>query len=220
MTVPSWGQVKDLLHQAVALDADGRAKFLDEVCASDAALRAELESLLSVRDGMSAEFLESPVTGKFSAEGENSGVAGLEAGQIFAQRFRLVRELGEGGMGQVWLAQQMAPVVRPVALKLIRAGMYDATVVQRFQAERQSLAIMDHPAIAKVFDAGATPQGQPYFVMEYVPGLPITEYCDEQKLKIRARWNFYPGLRGCAARASEGHHPSRSEACQHLGDRG
>jgi WD40 repeat protein/TPR repeat protein len=90
-------------------------------------------------------------------------------------------------MGQVWLAEQTAPVRRPVALKLIKAGMYDETIVHRFQAERQSLAIMDHPAIAKVFDAGLTPQGQPYFVMEYVPGLPITEYCDQHKLNIRER---------------------------------
>jgi eukaryotic-like serine/threonine-protein kinase len=182
-----WGQVKDLLHQAVALDSEARAKFLDEVCASDAALRAELESLLSVGDGLSAKFMESPAAGQFAADGANLYAAGMEAGQLFAQRFRLIRELGEGGMGQVWLAEQIAPVVRKVALKLIRAGMYDQTVVQRFQAERQSLAIMDHPAIAKVFDAGATPQGQPYFVMEYVPGLPITEYCDQKKLKIFER---------------------------------
>ncbi len=80
--------------------------------------------------------------------------AGLAAGQLFVQRFQLIRRLGEGGMGQVWLAEQIAPVRRSVALKLIKAGMYDETVVQRFQAERQSLAIMDHPAIAKVFDAG------------------------------------------------------------------
>jgi len=94
-------------------------------------------------------------------------------------------------MGQVWLAEQTSPVRRQVALKLIKAGMYDESVVQRFQAERQSLAIMDHPAIAKVLDAGATPQGQPYFVMEYVPGLPITEYCDQKKLKIRDRLELF-----------------------------
>ncbi len=94
-------------------------------------------------------------------------------------------------MGQVWLAEQISPVWRRVALKLIRAGMYDESVAQRFQAERQSLAIMDHPAIAKVFDAGATPQGQPYFVMEYVPGLPITEYCDQNKLTIRQRLELF-----------------------------
>ena len=94
-------------------------------------------------------------------------------------------------MGQVWLAQQTAPVRRQVALKLIRAGMYDDTALQRFQSERQSLAIMDHPSIAKVFDAGATPDGQPYFVMEYVPGLPITDYCDRHLLTIRDRLELF-----------------------------
>jgi non-specific serine/threonine protein kinase/serine/threonine-protein kinase len=94
-------------------------------------------------------------------------------------------------MGQVWLAQQTEPVRRRVALKLVRAGLYDASVIQRFQAERQSLALMDHPAIAKVFDAGATSEGQPYFVMEYVDGLPITEYCDQKKLAIRERLKLF-----------------------------
>src|SRR5215471_6302530 len=94
-------------------------------------------------------------------------------------------------MGQVWLAEQTEPLRRQVALKLIRAGMYDDSVLQRFGSERQSLAIMDHPAIAKVFDAGATPDGQPYFVMEYVPGLPITTYCDQKRLKIRERLELF-----------------------------
>jgi len=105
--------------------------------------------------------------------------------------YRLVQKLGEGGMGQVWLAEQTAPVRRQVALKLIKVGMYDDSVLKRFQSERQSLAIMDHPSIAKVFDAGATPDGQPYFVMEYVPGVPITEYCDDKKLKIRERLELF-----------------------------
>ncbi|PYX40000.1 MAG: hypothetical protein DMG81_07770, partial [Acidobacteria bacterium] len=105
--------------------------------------------------------------------------------------YRLVREIGVGGMGQVWLAEQTAPVRRRVALKVIRAGLYSAAVLQRFDAERQSLAIMDHPAIAKVFDAGATATGQPYFAMEYVDGLPITEYCDKKKLSIRARLRLF-----------------------------
>src|SRR5208337_719838 len=105
--------------------------------------------------------------------------------------FHLIRKLGEGGMGQVWLAEQTFPVRRQVALKMIKAGMYDEAVVERFQSERQSLAIMEHPAIAKVFDAGTTPQGQPYFVMEYVPGLPITEYCDRKKLTIRDRLELF-----------------------------
>ncbi len=105
--------------------------------------------------------------------------------------YRLERKLGEGGMGQVWLAEQTAPVRRQVALKLIKAGRYELQVLQRFQAERQSLAIMDHPAIAKVFDAGATPDGQPYFVMEYVPGQPITDYCDQKHLNIRQRLELF-----------------------------
>jgi len=105
--------------------------------------------------------------------------------------YRLLRELGVGGMGQVWLAEQTEPIRRQVALKLIRAGMYDSATVQRFKTERQSLAIMDHPTIAKVFDAGTTPAGQPYLVMEYVDGRPITDYCDSNKLTIRQRLRLF-----------------------------
>jgi eukaryotic-like serine/threonine-protein kinase len=94
-------------------------------------------------------------------------------------------------MGQVWLAEQTAPIQRQVALKLIKVGRYDDSVLQRFYAERQALAMMDHPSIAKVFDAGATPDGQPYFVMEYVPGQPITDYCDRNRVKIRERLELF-----------------------------
>jgi len=117
--------------------------------------------------------------------------SGAAAAGTVVGNYRLVRELGRGGMGQVWLAQQTAPVRRVVALKLINAGMYDATVIQRFNAERQSLAMMDHPAIAKVFDAGSTALGQPYFVMEYVPGVQITEFCDERRLTVRERLELF-----------------------------
>jgi WD40 repeat protein/serine/threonine protein kinase/TPR repeat protein len=191
VTAPRWDRVKELLHQAAELGPEPRAKFLDEACAADAPLRAELESLLSVDAGLSDDFLRSPLSGDPQSHREEFAAASLSAGQIFAQRFLLIRKLGEGGMGQVWLAEQTAPVRRPVALKLIRAGMYDEAVVQRFQAERQSLAIMEHPCIAKVFDAGSTPQGQPYFVMEYVPGLAITEYCDLKRLTIRERLELF-----------------------------
>jgi serine/threonine protein kinase len=105
--------------------------------------------------------------------------------------YRLISKLGEGGMGQVWLAEQKVPLQRHVALKIIRAGLCDDSLLQRFLSERQSLAIMSHPAIAKVFDAGATPDGQPYFVMEYVHGLPITTYCNGQRLKIRERLQLF-----------------------------
>ncbi len=189
MTVQRWETVKELLHQALQLEPGQRASFLDEACPSDLALRAEIESLLSADEAVRSSFLQSKT---LDADRDRiSVIPALEAGQVFEQRFQLIRKLGEGGMGQVWLAEQISPVRRQVALKLIKAGMYDETVMQRFQAERQSLAIMDHPAIAKVFDAGATQQGQPYFVMEYVPGLPITEYCDGKKLKIVDRLELF-----------------------------
>jgi eukaryotic-like serine/threonine-protein kinase len=105
--------------------------------------------------------------------------------------YLLVRKLGEGGMGQVWLAEQTVPVKRSVAVKLIKGGVYDSAVIQRFESERQSLAVMNHPAIAKIFDAGSTKDGQPFFVMEYVDGLPITRYCDSKKLKIRQRLELF-----------------------------
>jgi eukaryotic-like serine/threonine-protein kinase len=105
--------------------------------------------------------------------------------------YQLIRKLGEGGMGQVWLAEQTTPIHRQVALKLIKVGRYDDSVLQRFYAERQSLAVMDHPSIAKVFDAGATADGQPYFVMEYVPGQPLTSYCDRKRLNIRERLELF-----------------------------
>ena len=105
--------------------------------------------------------------------------------------YRLLELIGEGGMGEVWLAEQKQPVRRRVALKLIKAGMDTREVVARFESERQALALMDHPAIAKVFDAGSTPQGRPYFVMEYVSGVPITTYCDTHKLTTRERLELF-----------------------------
>lgn len=94
-------------------------------------------------------------------------------------------------MGQVWLAEQKQPVRRRVALKLIKVGMDTREVVARFESERQALALMDHPGIAKVFDAGSTPEGRPYFVMEYVAGLPITDYCDRHRLTMRQRMELF-----------------------------
>ena len=105
--------------------------------------------------------------------------------------YHLLQLIGVGGMGTVWLAEQMQPVRRRVALKLIKAGMDTREVVARFESERQALALMDHPAVAKVFDAGSTPEGRPYFVMEYVAGLPITDYCDQHKLTMRQRLELF-----------------------------
>jgi len=105
--------------------------------------------------------------------------------------YHLLQRIGEGGMGEVWLAEQKQPVRRRVAIKLIKAGMDTREVVARFQSERQALALMDHPAIARVFDAGSTPQGAPYFVMEYVAGVPITTYCDQHRLNTRDRLDLF-----------------------------
>ena len=180
MTDVRWDRLKELVNDALQLPAAERARFLDDACADDPTLRSEVDELLGVDVGIGDSFLNSsPIEGVLDV--------GLREGEVVAERYRLIRKLGEGGMGQVWLAEQTAPVRRSVALKLIKAGMYDESVVQRFRSERQSLAIMDHPCIAKVFDAGATPQGQPFFVMEYVPGVPITEYCDTHKLSIQER---------------------------------
>src|ERR1700679_955178 len=194
MITEHWERVKDLLHQAMQLVPEQRAGFVDDACASDATLRADVNSLLFANEKIPADFLNTalPVASLVAQLYEfDSAVDVLQPDQIFARQFRLLRKLGEGGMGQVWLAEQISPIKRQIALKLIKAGMYDEAVAPRFQAERKSLAIMDHPAIAKVFDAGTTPQGQPYFVMEYVDGLPITEYCDQKKLGIRQRLELF-----------------------------
>lgn len=195
MTSEHWDQVKNLLVQAMELSPEKRAAFLDRACGGDRAMREEIEALLCEENVIPSSFLQSPPYVDDSGNpGHSAGDApgGVPwAGQVFAERFQLIHKLGEGGMGQVWLAEQTSPVRRLLALKLIKAGMYDESIVKRFQAERQSLAIMDHPNIAKVFEAGATGQGQPYFVMEYVPGLPITEYCDQRKLKIVDRLELF-----------------------------
>src|SRR5271168_3928398 len=105
--------------------------------------------------------------------------------------YHLLQQIGFGGMGEVWLAEQKEPVRRRVAVKLIKAGMDTREVIVRFESERQALALMDHPAIAKVFDAGSTPQGRPYFVMEFVTGVPITTYCDTRKLTTHERLELF-----------------------------
>jgi serine/threonine protein kinase/Tfp pilus assembly protein PilF len=147
-------------------------------------------SLSSRSESGAAPTLDAGTTPDSSAPAIGSADHGATAPRSIGP-YKLIKKLGEGGMGQVWLAQQTAPLERQVALKLIRVGMYDHEVLQRFASERQALASMSHPSIAKVFDAGATLDGQPYFVMEYVPGLPLTDYCDQKRLKIRERLELF-----------------------------
>jgi serine/threonine protein kinase/tetratricopeptide (TPR) repeat protein len=180
-----WERIKELFEAGLQCAAERRVEFLSNACAGDQSLRLEVESLLAAyeqSDGLSVH----PLTGELLEEGEPEKVIGP---------YRLKRKIGEGGMGQVWLAEQCEPISRLVALKLINGGIFDSALLRRFQAERQSLATMDHPAIAKVFDAGATAKGQPYFVMEYVPGEPITNYCDAGKLLVQRRLELF--IRTC-----------------------
>jgi serine/threonine protein kinase/Tfp pilus assembly protein PilF len=176
-----WQKIKEIVGAALEREPSQRSAFLDEACSRDSALRVEIDSLLSAYDN----------TTLLSQGSQITELTDLALPPKSIGPYQLLQKLGEGGMGQVWLAEQTSPVRRKVALKLIKTGIFDDSVLQRFQTERQSLAIMDHPAIAKVFDAGATPDGQPYFVMEFVPGLPLTEFCDQKKLKISDRLELF-----------------------------
>jgi len=176
-----WQRVKEIVGSALERPLAERSSFLDQMCSSDATLRAEVDSLLAAHQHSDA-LSRNPWTGNSES---------IEAEPEIIGPYRLLKELGVGGMGQVWLAEQTRPVHRHVALKLIKGGMYDSATVLRFKAEQQSLAMMNHPAIAKVFDAGTTAIGQPYFVMEYVDGLPIHDYCDSKKLGIRDRLQLF-----------------------------
>lgn len=196
MSSERWERIKEILEQALPQAPERRVAYLDLACGPDAQMRAEVESLIAHHEEAGSQFLTAAtpdvlqVTTPLVATEPRVDLAVALAPQ-FVGPYRLLRRLGEGGMGQVWLAEQTEPVRRQVALKLIKIGMYDNELVQRFRSERQSLAMMDHPAIAKVFDAGATPDGQPYFVMEYVPGIPITQYCDEKRLTVKQRLELF-----------------------------
>ena len=140
-----WGRIKELFGAALELRPSERAAFLRDACGADENLKAELESLLAAHD--QSDLLSSSPWQDHRRQSHAPRSIGP---------YQLIRKLGEGGMGQVWLAEQTTPVRRQVALKLIRAGMFDDGLLQRFQSERQSLAMMDHPAIAKVFEAAST----------------------------------------------------------------
>ena len=189
MSTDRWERTKEILEEALGRAPDERLAYLDSVCGPDLELRAELESLIAHHDEAGSEFLAAPA--REVLELNSSGKTPRSPLNQRIGNYRLVEEIGRGGMGVVWRAEQEAPVRRQVALKLIKAGMYDDAVLKRFEAERQSLALMDHPSIAKVFDAGTTVEGQPYFVMEYVPGVPITDYCDQKRLNIRGRLELF-----------------------------
>jgi serine/threonine protein kinase/tetratricopeptide (TPR) repeat protein len=192
---------ESLFHEALAKPPNERAAFLAAACAGQPQLRAAVEALLAA-DAASGHPLDRPVpanpvlTGASSPDPEQGPTVSYvprdaEPGAVIAGRYALVEKVGEGGMGEVWVAKQTEPVKRKVALKLIKTGMDSKAVLARFEQERQALALMDHPNIARVHDGGLTPSGQPFFVMELVNGLPLTRFCDEAKLTPRDRLELF-----------------------------
>jgi eukaryotic-like serine/threonine-protein kinase len=202
------------LNASDLVDLAERAAYLERECGGDAELRARVEALLKANDasqlppptpadenadtGVSGR--DSEATSEHSPNAEVSHSSGastaeyrmkFEAGVIISNRYTLQEPIGEGGMGEVWVARQTEPVKRRVALKLIKQGMDSRAVLARFEQERQALAMMDHPNIAKVLDAGLTQTGQPFFVMELVNGLPLNRFCDELKLTPRERLELF-----------------------------
>jgi serine/threonine protein kinase len=160
-----------------------RSAYVQSACAGDPGLRARVEALLKAHDraGQFLEtpppFVEAPILDETLTE---------QPGTVIG-RYKLLEKIGEGGMAVVYIAEQTEPIRRKVALKIIKLGMDTRQVIARFEAERQALALMDHPSIAKVLDAGATETGRPYFVMELVTGVSITEYCDKNSLSTKDR---------------------------------
>jgi eukaryotic-like serine/threonine-protein kinase len=165
---------------------DARRAYLEQACHDDADLSARVAALLRAHDD-GGGFLLSPAV-PLGSNGLNES-PGAQIGP-----YKLVEQIGEGGFGVVYLAEQKQPIRRAVALKMLKAGMDTRQVVARFEAERQALAMMEHPNIARVFDAGTTPAGRPYFVMELVKGVPITRYCDEQQLPTRQRLELFAAI--------------------------
>jgi serine/threonine protein kinase len=169
-------------------DPAQRAAYLDAACGPDAALRAEVEQLLR-HDRAAGSFLDRPAP-RDPAATVNEPPLTEGPGAVIGP-YKLLEQIGEGGFGVVFMAEQLQPVHRRVALKVLKPGMDSKQVIARFEAERQALALMDHPNIAKVLDAGTTAAGRPYFVMELVKGLPITQYCDNGRLTVRERLELF-----------------------------
>src|SRR5262249_29458163 len=163
--------------------------FLDRACAAQPDLRHRVEVLLEAHRQAGTARHTPPSDASDAAAA--AGPATYERPGAVIGPYKLVEQIGEGGMGTVFMAQQTEPVRRLVALKIIKPGMDSRQVVARFEAERQALALMDHPHIARVYDGGTTDSGRPYFVMELVKGVPLTQYCDEHRLTPKDRLELF-----------------------------
>ena len=200
---------EEALFNAARQIGDGvaRAEYLREAAGSDEALHRRVEALLAVHYAPD-RLLDQPAAAVSTeafipACGDETAAVSSprEAAGTVIGPYKLLQQIGEGGMGTVFMAEQTEPVKRKVALKVIKAGMDSRQVIARFEAERQALAMMDHVNIARVFDGGTTENGRPYFVMELVHGVPITKYCDDNHLTPRQPHIPHPcprRLRGCS----------------------
>ncbi|MEK0452055.1 MAG: Serine/threonine-protein kinase PknB [Verrucomicrobiota bacterium] len=177
---------EEVFQCAAALPAFERAQYLESACGGDLALRRRVERLLKSHE--STGFMDVPVSPEILAEIER--LKPEDAGD-FIGPYKLLQEIGHGGFGTVWMVEQHRPVRRRAALKVVKLGMDTKEVIARFDQERQALALMDHPNIARVFDAGMTPSGRPYFVMELVRGTKLTEFCDTHKLSMEERLRLF-----------------------------
>ncbi|MCA9179725.1 MAG: serine/threonine protein kinase [Planctomycetales bacterium] len=193
--------VQEIFDLLLSMPTELRAAELAKLCGDDLSRRADVESLLRAHEA-AGEFLARPtISPKLPNPGATSSLPPgapsaasaklTEAPGDMVDRYKLLQKIGEGGFGVVYMAQQNEPIRRRVALKIIKLGMDTRHVVARFEAERQALAVMDHPNIARVIDGGSTQTGRPYFVMELVRGEPITDYCDQNKLTLRSRLELF-----------------------------
>jgi non-specific serine/threonine protein kinase/serine/threonine-protein kinase len=194
MNSQEWQQVRSLLESALEVDAPDRSRFLDQACGG-ADTRLEVESLLELHEQAGTDFLNTPAIAGVVAEG--AAQFHLRPGQLIGS-YEIIEEIAQGGMGAVYRAKRAdGQYAQEVALKIVRSGFGTELIAARFRNERQILASLDHPNIAKLLDGGTTPDGLPYFVMELIGGLPITEYCDQHRLSINSRLQLF--RRVCAA---------------------
>jgi serine/threonine protein kinase len=206
---------EEIYCAALEQPLDRRANYVKVACRDDLELLERVESLLKIREA-GDNFLESP---PFIDQPLVNTLPEEKPGTVI-DRYKLLEKIGEGGMAVVYMAEQTEPIRRKVALKIIKLGMGTKQVIARFEAERQALAMMDHPNIAKVLDASATETGRPYFVMELVTGVSITEYCDKNNLSTRQRLDLFIQVCNAVQHAHQKgmDHTQRYQAYQRNGD--
>ena len=222
MTPERWAQIRQIFDGALERPQQDRAAYLRVVCARDDELRREVESLLASHDE-SGDFLNQPAAELSRAPccGTSDDLSSGEFPRMLrVGPYQFERRIGRGGMGSVWLATRVDhEYQRKVAVKMVKRGMDSPEILRRFRMERQVLAGLDHPNIARLIDGGSTPDGLPYLVMEYVEGTPIDQYCEQRTEQHQRAAEAVPRrLRGRAVRAHESGGASRYQGRQHPGD--